>query len=72
MAEIKEQTIKINGMMCDGCEDTVTKAILAVDGVVSTKVSHTEGTAQVEYDPAKTDLLFINMAINNTHYKVVE
>ena len=72
MADTKEHTIKISGMMCDGCEDTVAKAILAVDGIVSAHVSHKEGTATVEYDSAKTDLLFINMAINNTHYKVVE
>ena len=72
MADNKEITFKISGMMCDGCEETVAKAIKSVDGVVDTKVSHTEGTAIVEYDAEKTDPLFINMAINNTHYKVVE
>lgn len=72
MAEKKQHTIKISGMMCDGCENTVAKAIMEVDGVIKANVSHTEGTAVVEYDSEKTDPLFINMAINNTHYKVVE
>ena len=69
---IKEEIIKINGMMCNGCEDTVVEAIKAVDGVEIATVSHEEGTATVSYDTDKTNPLFINMAINNTHYKVVE
>ena len=72
MAENKELIIKVSGMMCNGCEDTVTKAIKEVDGVIEARASHTEGTAHVTYDPERTDPLFINMAVNNTHYKVVE
>jgi Cu2+-exporting ATPase len=72
MANIKKQTIKISGMMCDGCENKVKTAIQAVEGVSAVKVSHTDGKADVEYDADKTDPLFINMAINNTQYKVVE
>jgi len=70
MTNKKEYTIKISGMMCDGCENTVANAIKEVDGVIEAKVSHTEGTALVEYDTEKTDPIFINMAVNNTHYKV--
>ena len=58
--------------MCDGCENTVANAIKEVDGVIDAKVSHTEGTAEVEYDSEKTDPIFINMAVNNTHYQVIE
>ena len=72
MAQINEYTIKIAGMMCDGCENTVANAIKEVDGVIDVVVSHTEGTARVKYDSEKTDPLFINMAVNNTHYKVHE
>ena len=72
MANIKKQTIKISGMMCDGCENTVKTAIQSVEGVTSARVSYTEGYADVEYDADKTDPLFINMAINNTKYKVLE
>jgi copper chaperone CopZ len=72
MTEKKEITIKISGMMCNGCEETVGKAIKDVEGVIAASVSHTQGTAVVAYDPERTDPLFINMAINNTHYKVTE
>jgi copper chaperone CopZ len=70
--EVKETTIKITGMMCGGCEETVTNAIKSVDGVQDVSVSHEAGEAKVSYDASATDLLFINMAINGTHYKVVE
>ncbi|KAA3617893.1 MAG: copper chaperone [Calditrichaeota bacterium] len=59
-------------MMCEGCENTVVNAIKSVDGVDSAEASHQYGSVQVSYDASKTDPLFINMAINNTHYKVVE
>ncbi len=68
----KEITIKIGGMMCGGCENTVTEAIKSVNGVKSVSVSHEQGEAKISYDAGATDLLFIQMAINNTHYKVVE
>jgi len=71
MTETKE-TLKITGMMCDGCEDTVKNAIEAVSGVESVAVSHKKGTAKVVYDSEETDMLFIKMAINNTHYQVEE
>jgi len=72
MENLIEQEIKIQGMMCNGCENTVAIAIKSVDGVKDVKVSHTDGTAKVTFDGDETDLLFIKMAINNTHYKTVE
>ena len=72
MDNTKEEIIKISGMMCDGCENTVAEAAMKVDGVIAVRVSHKDGTAIVKYNSEKTDLLFINMAINSTHYSVVE
>ena len=57
--------------MCDGCENTVKKAIESVDGVLEVNVSHSEEQAVVKYDAEKTDALFIHMAVNNTSYKVL-
>ncbi len=70
--EIKKATIKISGMMCGGCASNVTEGIKSVDGVKDVTVSHEQGEAIVSYDAAITGLLFIQMAINNTHYKVIE
>ena len=71
MAQTTE-TLKISGMMCDGCENTIKSTIEAVEGVQSAEVSHKEGTAKVIYDSDVADMLFIKLAVNNTHYKVVE
>ena len=68
----KKEIIQITGMMCQGCENIVAEAIKKVRGVVSVEVSYIEGTAKVEYETDKTDILFIKMAVNNTHYKVQE
>ncbi|HED11220.1 MAG TPA: heavy-metal-associated domain-containing protein [Caldithrix abyssi] len=72
MADIQELTVKIKGMMCGGCENTVQKAVMEVEGVQSVKASHKEGTATVVYDAEQTDPMFITMAINGTHYEVIE
>ena len=41
------RTIHIEGMMCPHCEATVKKALEALDGVESARVSHEAGTAVV-------------------------
>lgn len=40
-------TLKIEGMMCNGCSDRVRKALEALPEVKSTIVSHEAGTAIV-------------------------
>lgn len=72
MATIKEEVINVSGMMCNGCEETVVKAVKGVEGVSEAEASHEKGTVKVKYDADQTDELFIKMAINNTHYKVAE
>ncbi len=72
MANIQEITLKVKGMMCGGCENTVQKAVMEVDGVESVKASHEAGTATVRFDADETDPMFITMAINGTHYEVIE
>ncbi len=41
------KTIKIEGMMCNHCENTVKKALEALDQVQEAVVSHEAGTAVV-------------------------
>lgn len=43
-------TIDVDGMACDGCEETVTDALAAIDGVESASANHETGTATVEGD----------------------
>lgn len=40
-----KETVKIRGMMCEHCENTVKKALEALSGVEKAEVSHETGTA---------------------------
>lgn len=43
-----KKTIKIEGMMCEGCVKTVTEALQKVPGISSVDVSLKKGAATVE------------------------
>lgn len=40
---MKKITIKVNGMVCDGCENRVKNALSTIDGVESIEASHKTG-----------------------------
>ena len=65
-----EKTINIEGMMCAHCENTVKKALEAIDGVESAAVSHEEGKAVVSLSKeVEEDLL--KQAVEAKEYKVL-
>jgi len=72
MANMVEETLKVSGMMCNGCEETVITAAKSVEGVKEAKASYLDGTVMLKYDADSADMLFIKMAINNTKYQVEE
>ena len=47
-----KKTIKIEGMMCEHCENHVKEALEKLDGVDSAVVSHESGTAIVSVNDA--------------------
>ena len=44
---MKKITIKVNGMVCDGCENRVKNALSTLDGVESIEASHKTGIVTV-------------------------
>lgn len=64
-------TLKISGMVCGGCANTVKQALLAQAGVNEANVSHEEATAEVQFDPALVQLDQMQSAIERAGYKVV-
>lgn len=70
MANTKEETVNIKGMMCEHCEATVKKALEALDGVESAEVSHEKGTAVIDVskDVPEAD---IKKAIEDKDYEFV-
>ena len=65
------KTIIVEGMMCEHCEATVQKALLAIDGVSSAKASHKEGTVTLELDNEVSDDI-LKTAVEDKDYKVIE
>ena len=44
---MKELELKIEGMMCEGCENRVKNALKTISGVESVEANHTTGLVKV-------------------------
>ena len=49
--ELRMTEFRIDGMTCGGCEQSVKKIILSVDGVDQADVARAEGNARVIWQP---------------------
>ncbi|NJN64054.1 MAG: heavy-metal-associated domain-containing protein [Acidobacteria bacterium] len=57
-------------MTCAGCESSIKEAVGAIPGVTTVNASHTEGSAQVEYDAAQVNPEAIRTAIEKLGYGI--
>lgn len=64
-----QETFKVSGMTCAGCETTIKLALERTPGVSRAEVSYDRGNAVVEYDPKVTSTDKLCAAINETGYK---
>jgi copper ion binding protein len=71
-ALIRLAEFKIEGMTCTGCEEHVQHAAGDLDGVLETKASFEEASAQVKFNANRISLKAITAAINETGYTVTE
>jgi copper chaperone CopZ len=62
-------TLKVDGMTCGGCADSVATAAKAVPGVSSADVDWKAGTAVVHYERELTDPETIAAAITGAGYR---
>ncbi len=44
---MKETKIKVNGMVCEGCENRVKNALSMIEGIESVEANHETGTVTV-------------------------
>jgi copper ion binding protein len=59
-------TLKIDGMSCGHCVARVEKALSRLDGVNVSRVA--VGSAEIDYDPARTPVARIREAIGEAGY----
>ncbi|MBR4703360.1 MAG: heavy metal translocating P-type ATPase [Oscillospiraceae bacterium] len=69
--EPMKKTLTIEGMMCNHCENTVKKALEALEGVAEAQVSHEAGTAVVTLSAEVADEA-LKSAVEAKDYKVLK
>ncbi len=67
---LKMIVLRVDGMSCSHCENTVTKAVEALPGIDSVDVSLSEKTVTVEFDPDKATVEMVTEAIEEQGYDV--
>jgi Cu+-exporting ATPase len=65
-------TLKLGGMSCTSCAQTIEKALTKTKGVKSVVVNFAAETAYVEFDTAVTGLEKLKAAVAATGYEVVD
>jgi len=63
-------TLKVNGMSCGGCVASVERVLKAVPGVVAVKVQLSPGLAEVNFDPARTQVAALKTAVEAAGYDI--
>ncbi len=62
--------VKIDGMTCTACEQTIQRKVGKLEGIKSVKATFTDGRAAIEYFPSLVDTLKIREAITSSGYTV--
>ena len=68
MTGAESVTLNVSKMTCQGCVNQVTETLSKVDGVSGVKVSLEDGTAMVDYDPAKVQPKTLMAAVVQAGY----
>lgn len=69
---IREVKLKIKGMTCAACEEHIQHAVNILPGIFSSEISYANGNGSVKFDTLKTNIKFIEKAINTTGYTITE
>ena len=68
---MKEVIIKVEGMMCSGCENRVQNALKEIEGVDTVVANHEEGTVKVTL-VSDVDVTVLNETIEDLGFDVKE
>jgi copper chaperone len=58
-----EQVFRVPKIRCEGCAETITKALGGLPGVAATRVGVSEREVRVEFDPARIDEAGVRRAL---------
>ena len=66
----KEETVRIRGMHCATCSDTVGDALMSVRGVTDARVNLATQKATFTYDPSVATMKDVESAVKNAGYEI--
>ncbi len=67
---LEELNLKISGMNCASCAETVQKSIAEIEGVKEANVNYASEKAKVSFNTEKTSLSTIKKAVRDSGYEV--
>jgi len=68
--ENEVKTLNVEGMSCSHCENSVKKAVGALEGVASVEVDLEGNKVTIKFDPSKINLDKIKGAIEDQGYDI--
>lgn len=68
--DFTKETYQVNGLSCQGCADTVSKALNKLEGVRSSNVSLENENAEIEYDGDQVDINTLKKAVKDAGYEL--
>lgn len=68
---MKELRIKINGMVCGGCENRVKTALSEIDGIESVDADHNTGMVTIKSEK-DLDVAQIKERITDLGFEIIE
>ncbi len=68
---MKEIKIKVNGMVCEGCENRVKNALSIMDGIDKVEASHKEGIVTI-ISNEEIERSVIEEKINDLGFEIVK
>ncbi len=69
---IQTITLQLGGMSCEGCASHVQESLSETEGVVEATVDLEAATAEVTFDPDRTDLRALVDAVEDAGYQARE
>jgi copper chaperone len=67
-ATIRTVTLRVKGMICNGCATSVEKALKSTEGVESVRVSFERGRAVIKYDDQKVTVDKLREVVQSTGF----
>lgn len=62
-------TLKVIGMTCQGCVNSVTRVLQSVPGVGKVAVSLQTGEAKLDYDPVQSGIADLRKAVEQAGFE---